>query len=410
MAGFFDDQDREDRRAYKNTVIYFVAASSLVMLLFLTVIYVNTKDKREREAARARQEAVEREEAEAAREQARLEEEALGIGENNMTSEDLDFWGMYEDKERKAMEEASVSSNETEERREKADDDKDKSVSGNKTDKDNEDKIELTAEEKEELEKAGDGKHVKAKAKGGDLKWYDIEDEAVKCSYDLKGSLSMDEEKLEYRDGKVSTVRGVDVSKYQGTIDWNKVKAAGYDFAMIRIGARGYGSGNLVLDDNYVANMTGARAAGLETGVYFFSQATTEEEAVEEANFTVGALMNYGASFPVAVDIEWIDDDKARTDELTQMERTELAVKFCDTVKAFGYTPMIYASRDMLIAGMHPSLFEGYDVWLSDDYEPEDGTDYPYTFTMWQYSKKGKVDGISGDVDVNLMFINGKEK
>ena len=112
--------------------------------------------------------------------------------------------------------------------------------------------------------------------------------------------------------------------------------------------------------------------------------------------------MNYGATYPIAIDIEWIEDDKARTDDLTAMDRTELAVKFCDTVKSFGYTPMIYASRDMLIAGMHPDLLEDYEVWLSDDYEPEDGTDYPYAFSMWQYSRKGKVDGITGDVDVNL--------
>lgn len=268
----------------------------------------------------------------------------------------------------------------------------------------------LTEEEKEDMEKAGDGKHIKAKAKGEDAKWYDIEEDAPKNTYDFKAALSMDDTKLEYKYGTISTRRGVDVSKYQGDIDWNKVKAAGYDFAMIRIGARGYGSGNLVLDDNFVAYMTGARAAGLDTGVYFFSQATTEEEAVEEANFTVGALMNYQVTYPVAIDVEWIEDDKARTDDLTAMDRTELAVKFCDTVKAFGYTPMIYASRDMLIAGMHPDLFEDYEVWLSDDYQPEDGTDYPYAFSMWQYSQTGRVDGISGDVDINLRFFNSKEK
>ncbi|MCR5001082.1 MAG: hypothetical protein K6A71_04715 [Lachnospiraceae bacterium] len=421
MAGFFDDQDREDKKAYKRAVVYFVAATSLVMLLFLTIVYINTKDKQERRRALARQEQQEREAMEEAREQERLEEEALGIGESNMTSEDLEFWGMYEKKD--TIPEA-VSSNAAEEKRERPIDDdkdkdkdkaedKDKTVSDNKTDrdrKDNEDSIEMTGEEKEEIRKSEDGKHIKAKAKGEDLKWYDIEEDAEMNTYDLKAALSMDEDKLEYTYGTIYTKRGVDVSKYQGDIDWSKVKAAGYDFAMIRVGARGYGSGNLVLDDNFVPYITGARNAGLETGVYFFSQAVTEEEAVEEANFTVGALLNYGVTYPIAIDIEWIEDDKARTDKLTPMERTELAVKFCDTVKSFGYTPMIYASRDMLIAGMHPDLFEGYEVWLSDDYRAEGGTDYPYSFTMWQYNKKGKVDGIAGDVDLNLRFINRKEK
>ena len=409
MAGFFDYQDREDKKAYKRTVIYFVAASSLVMLLFLTIIYVNTKDKQDRKRALARQEQEAKEAAEAELEQQRLEDEALGIGEHNLTSEDLDFWDMYDKKKDEYKEPVSI--NEVKEKEERhADDDKAKTVSANNSDKNNEDRIMLTEEEKEEMQKSQDGKHIKAKAKGEDVKWYDIEEDAPKNTYDLKAALSMDEERLEYKFGNISTVRGVDVSKYQGDIDWAKVKAAGYDFAMIRLGARGYESGNLVLDDNFVAYITGARNAGLNTGVYFFSQAITEEEVIEEANFTVGALMNYGATYPIAIDIEWIEDDKARTDDLTAMDRTELAVKFCDTVKSFGYTPMIYASRDMLIAGMHPDLLEDYEVWLSDDYEPEDGTDYPYAFSMWQYSRKGKVDGITGDVDVNLRFMNSKEK
>lgn len=409
MAGFFDYQDREDKKEYKRTVVYFVAASSLVMLLFLTIIYVNTKDKQERKRALARQEQEAREAEQAELEQQRLEDEALGVGEHNMTSQDLDFWDMYDKKEEEYSE--PVSRNEVSEHEERpAEDDKDKTVSKNAADKDNEDSIMPTEEEKEEMEKAGDGKHIKARAKGEDLKWYDIVEDAPKNPYDFKAALSMDEEKLEYKFGTISTVRGVDVSKYQGDIDWTKVKAAGYDFAMIRIGARGYGSGNLVLDDNFVSYMLGAKNAGLDTGVYFFSQAITEEEVVEEANFCVGALMNYGASYPIAIDVEWIEDDTARTDDLTAMDRTELALKFCETVKSFGYKPMIYASRDMLIAGMHPDLFEDYEVWLSDDYEPEDGTDYPYAFTMWQYSKKGKVNGITGDVDVNLRFINSKEK
>ena len=91
-------------------------------------------------------------------------------------------------------------------------------------------------------------------------------------------------------------------------------------------------------------------------------------------------------------------------------ERTELIVKYCDTIKSFGYEPLIYASRDMLIAGLLPDKLADYDIWLSDDYKPEKGTDYPYRFSMWQYTKKGKVDGIEGDVDLNLRFINNKEK
>ena len=223
MAGFFDDLDREDKKAYKRTVVYFVAASSLVMLLFLTIIYVNTRDKQARERALARQEQEAKEAAEAELEQQRLEDEALGVGEHNMTSEDLDFWDMYKEKEenRDYMEETVSADKPKEVPKE------DKTVSGNRNDGDNEDNIMLTDEEKEDMEKAGDGKHIKAKAKGEDAKWYDIEEDAPKNTYDFKAALSMDDTKLEYKYGTISTRRGVDVSKYQGDIDWNKVKAAG---------------------------------------------------------------------------------------------------------------------------------------------------------------------------------------
>ena len=163
MAGFFDYQDREDKKAYKRTVIYFVAASSLVMLLFLTIIYVNTKDKQDRKRALARQEQEAKEAAEAELEQQRLEDEALGIGEHNLTSEDLDFWDMYDKKKDEYKEPVSI--NEVKEKEERhADDDKAKTVSANNSDKNNEDRIMLTEEEKEEMQKSQDGKHIKAKA------------------------------------------------------------------------------------------------------------------------------------------------------------------------------------------------------------------------------------------------------
>lgn len=404
MAGFFEDQDREDKRAYKKMVVYFVTAASLVMLLFLTVIYFNTREKQERKRALEK----EKQEQMLALEEQRAEDEALGIGESNVRSEDLDFWDMYEKDE---DDEPSVSANNDDlvDRKDSPEEvDKPyKPLSFNNIKNDNEDPIMPGDEEKDDED---DGKHIKARAKGKEETWYDIIEDLNKNNYDLKANLNMDEDKLEYKDRAITSKRGVDVSKYQGTIDWAKVKAAGIDFAMIRVGARGYGSAQLMLDDNFVTNITGARAAGLETGAYFFSQATTEEEAVEEANFTVGALMNYGATYPVAIDVEWIENDRARTDDLTAEERTDLAVKYCETVKAFGYKPMIYATRDMLIAGMLPDKLKDYDVWLSDDYRPEVGTDYPYEFNMWQYTKKGSVDGIPGEVDINISFVNYKEK
>ena len=425
MAGFFDDQEREDKKAYKRTVIYFIAAVSLVMLLFLLVIYSNTREKQARERTKRLEEKAKQEEIE----EQKLEDEALGVGEHNLTSEDLDFWEMYEKDSDQDSKEPSVAAGNDDlvDRKDRPQDEDEGSVSSNTTDRKNSDEdkdrrgnagtvtsgdedTDEAGEEEKPKEKEDDGKHIKAQAKGENATWYEIIGDLDKHGYDLKTNLSMDEENLEYKDKNITSKRGVDVSKYQGAIDWMKVRAAGIDFAMIRVGARGYGSGQLTLDDNFVINIMGAKAAGLDTGVYFFTQATTEDEAVEEGNFTVGALMNYGVSYPVAVDVEWIEGDRARTDELTPEERTALVIKYCDTVKSFGYEPIIYASRDMLIAGLLPDKLNDYDVWLSDDYEPQDGTDYPYRFSMWQYTKKGHVDGIEGEVDLNLRFINNKEK
>ena len=413
------------KKAYKRTVIYFIAAVSLVMLLFLLVIYSNTREKQARERTKRLEEKAKQEEIE----EQKLEDEALGVGEHNLTSEDLDFWEMYEKDSDKDSKEPSVAAGNDDlvDRKDRPQDEDEGSVSSNTTDRKNSDEdkdrrgnagtgtsgdedTDEAGEEEKPKEKEDDGKHIKAQAKGENATWYEIIGDLDKHGYDLKTNLSMDEENLEYKDKNITSRRGVDVSKYQGAIDWMKVKAAGIDFAMIRVGARGYGSGQLTLDDNFVINIMGAKAAGLDTGVYFFTQATTEDEAVEEGNFTVGALMNYGVSYPVAVDVEWIEGDRARTDELTPEERTALVIKYCDTVKSFGYEPIIYASRDMLIAGLLPDKLNDYDVWLSDDYEPQDGTDYPYRFSMWQYTKKGHVDGIEGEVDLNLRFINNKEK
>ncbi len=400
MAGFFDDQEREDRKTYKNMMVYFVAAISLVMLLFLVVIYVNTAGKNKKhdtgktpvtDGAQS------------------LSEDSVSTPNDeygDLTSQELDFWGMYEEDKDKADDEDDPAPSK---KKSSAGDD---SVSADTVSSDvptdgEKDSTDDTEDKEEEKE---DPAHIKAKAKGQDEKAYDILEDVKKNPYDFKAGLNMDIDALEYKDGNTRTVRGVDVSKYQGAIDWTKVKAAGIDYAMIRVGARGYGSGQLMLDDNFVANIMGARAAGLDTGVYFFTQATTEAEAIEEANFTVGALMNYGASYPIALDVEWVENDNARTDDLTPEERTALVIKFCETVRAFGYTPVIYGSKDMLIAGLLPEKLEDYDVWLSDDYDPVKGTSYPYNFTMWQYTKKGRVDGIPNEVDLNLCFVNYKEK
>ena len=202
-------------------------------------------------------------------------------------------------------------------------------------------------------------------------------------------------------EGQRHAVLGVDVSYHQGDIDWDAVAADGVSFAMIRAGYWGFGTGPLMTDDYFTANMDGATAAGLDVGVYFFSQALSTDEAVEEAQYVVNLLSGYSVTMPVVFDMEVMTED-ARANDLTASERAEIAKAFCDTIAAAGYTPMIYGNTAYYMAKIDfAEICGSYGIWLAQYY---DTPFFPYEFTMWQYTNAGTVDGISGQVDLNLYF------
>ena len=194
-------------------------------------------------------------------------------------------------------------------------------------------------------------------------------------------------------------LRGVDVSKYQGYIDWQQVKDAGMSFAMIRVGFRGYGqAGNMVADDMAQTNYWGAKDAGLMVGAYFFSQATTVEEAVEEAQMALELTKDWDMELPIVFDWEYIGD-YARTADVSDRMLTDCAIAFCEEIKAAGRKPMIYVAPwfGKLIL---EDLTE-YPKWLAL-YTGK--MTYRYHFDMWQYTCTATVPGITGDTDVNLFF------
>lgn len=196
---------------------------------------------------------------------------------------------------------------------------------------------------------------------------------------------------------------GIDVSHYQGDIDWEKVKASGMEFVFVRLGFRGYGEdGVLKLDSNFEKNIQGARAAGLDVGVYFFAQAVNEEEAVEEAEFVLENLIEYDLQMPVVYDPESILHEDARTDDVTGEQFTKNTKAFCETIEDSGYDAMIYCN--MLWQAFELDLEElaDYPIWYAD-YEEYPQT--PYHFEIWQYSSEGTVDGIQGNVDLNIQMI-----
>ena len=197
-------------------------------------------------------------------------------------------------------------------------------------------------------------------------------------------------------------VFGVDVSSYQGDIDWARVKADGVDFAILRVGGRGYTEGGLYADTKFEQNLQGALDAGLEVGVYFFSQAITVEEAEEEARFVLDKIRGYALTGPVVFDWEALGKSEARTYGLDTDTLCRCALAFCELVEEAGYTPMIYLTSYAGYVKYDLSRVMDYPFWFAE-YDKAAPTFY-YHFQMWQYTSKGSVDGIQGNVDMNLWF------
>ena len=209
--------------------------------------------------------------------------------------------------------------------------------------------------------------------------------------------------RLSYEDDKNYSRLGVDVSHHQGYIDWKKVKASGYDFAFVRIGYRGYGkSGSLNLDKRFYENIEGAHEAGIDVGVYFFSQAINAEEAREEAQFVIEHLKDYKLELPIVYDPESILDDEARTDDVSGEQFTENTLMFCSLISEAGYKPMIYSNMLWEAFQFDMSKLAEYPFWYAD-YELKPQTPYKYKF--WQYTNEGYVDGISGRTDLDIEII-----
>ena len=202
---------------------------------------------------------------------------------------------------------------------------------------------------------------------------------------------------------KAGTSPGIDVSYYQGNIDWKKVKESGIEFAIIRVGYRGYGEeGKMVEDKLAHRNIQGAIQAGLKVGVYFFSQATSVEEALEEADFVLARIKNYDLTMPVVYDWEYVSEE-ARTANVDPRTLTDCYLAFCGRLEEAGYTPMAYFNTHQSRKMMYLTELEQYPFWLA---LYSDRMTYPYRIEMWQYTDSGKVPGIEGNVDINLMFTD----
>ena len=201
--------------------------------------------------------------------------------------------------------------------------------------------------------------------------------------------------------------QGIDISRYQGNIDWEAVAGDGIDFVFIRAGGRyygRYGSGALYEDELFDQNMQGAIDAGLGVGAYFFSNAITVEEALAEADLLLSKLEPYRehVTYPIVCDWEYLGGDQGRTWGVDSMIITDCVAAFCDRIREAGYTPMLYFNKYCGYAKLDLRELGRYSFWLA---EYNDDPSFLYDFQFWQYSDKGRVAGISGSVDMNLCFV-----
>ncbi len=198
---------------------------------------------------------------------------------------------------------------------------------------------------------------------------------------------------------------GIDVSEHNGEINWEEVASDGIDFVYIRAGFRGYGSGKMVEDKYFTQNIEGAKAAGLSVGVYFFTQAVNETEAVEEADFVLQRIEDYGVDIPVAIDVEKIDDPEAevRTRDISKDEYTRNVRAFCKRIESRGLGSVIYGNAKSFMMLLNMGELEDKEKWFADYVGPNDLVPYfPYEFRIWQYDSSGSCKGIEGNVDMNL--------
>ena len=224
---------------------------------------------------------------------------------------------------------------------------------------------------------------------------YVFEPNTISYSYEDARNTDISEQFLSY-----GISYGIDVSEWQGEIDWNKVAATGINFAIIRCGFRETVGSEIKEDAQFRKNMEGAMNAGLNVGVYFFGTAKTEEEALEEAEFTINLIKDYNLTYPVVYDVETFNDGRLKNVSYSTI--TDNILTFTETVASYGYSTMVYSYRNAFENMLDTGKLDGKLIWLA---HYVDETDYSGNYNMWQYTSEGRVDGIKTNVDLNISYF-----
>ena len=386
--------DYEDHSGGLPLIYMALIVSFFVLMILVLVVVMNNEKRSKHQATMAAytEEAVE-ETVEETQDTVASGHEAGG----NLVASDLDFWDMYP---RETKEEAVGVT------KEKETDEKEEASKKDGEEEEDDTEIDEDGDGEPDEEKKGpenDGKHVQVVYRNGTSEWVPINPYWKKNTYDFTNLIRKNDLLHYYSNGKEISYLGVDLSKYQKKVDFSAIQSEGIDFCMLRVGARGYESGVIQEDEKFQEFITGAEAAGMPVGLYFFSQAVTEAEAVEEANFVLSKIGEHKISYTIAYDMEFITNDSSRIETLTKAEKTNIALAFLNRIEEAGYTGMLYGNKEWLLKRIDLSKFEKYDIWLTQE---ENIPDYPYTYSMWQYTRQGEVYGIDGYVDLNISFID----
>lgn len=372
----------DEERGMGTPVIYMILAMSVFIVIILAVVFIsnqetnNSRKKPNVAATATPTPESERENVEFAEGQKDIEQL---YKENKLRAEDLDFWNMYQDNTL-IIEEAQPTESPTP----------------------------TPSHEPTDEELAADGMHTQVTYQDGTTKWVEISEKIPLYTYDFT-NLKITNGQMEYFvDGEKNSWLGVDLSKSSGDVDFDALHSNGVDFVMLRLGSRGYESGLLTLDESFENNIAKAQGAGLEVGVTFFSQALDVKEAVEEAEFVIQNLAPYKISYPVAFDMEYIANDKARIDILDEDQKTQAAEAFLREVEKEGYRGILYGNKSWLLGELVPDkLLRDYDVWLLD---PSPVPDYPYQFKMWKYAVNQDIPGIENKSSYIISFVDYTRK
>lgn len=416
-----DYYEEEQGSGSKIIYVYMVLIMSVVILGVTALVFWTNGSKRSKSDGSGYAAAVAQREAQTAQAGSTSDNSATVISENKLTSDQLDIWtlpdtgresnGSGSGKNNGTVTNQTTGETVTEGSSEISSGDRaataDELANGKTSvydmaDKENmKDDAEDTAEN--DSKSTEDDGRIQVTHSDGTKEWVDIIEDMPKNDYDYSNLKYQKPVMNYYEEGKLVSKCGADISANQGEVDFAKLKKAGCDFVMIKIGARGYSSGNIVFDESYKDNLKAAKKAGLDIGVYFCSQAISKSEAREEADELMDAIADYDVKYPIAFVMENVDGDMARIEALDVDGRTSVAKAFLDRVSDEGYTAMLYGDKEWLLTMIDIERLSDYDVWYAQD---SSQPDYPYEFGMWQYDSDATINGVSGKVAMSISFTD----